>query len=242
MHKKVHQNIIFSIHRVKRNRLDSSSAKQSSPSLGPVMPKSTVTLSLQQRQEVQRQHYDEENCMMDNKHNVHVEHDEESAHDDLPIGEDTERELSLSREDDSDLSVVSDCGEEEYKCESAHPAALAQYNRNINPVNSRSNLAAAEERAAEESDSESIEDSIIGDEQEEESEYDEEAQWREEHLKLQQIFEKRDQRTSSISGSKVKLPYEMLINKLIDGLETPTMIQKKELPLPMGMEKITNSI
>lgn len=96
------------------------------------MAKSTVTLSLQQRQEEQRH---EENCMMDNKHNVHVKYEEESAHDDLPIGEDTERELSLSREDDSDLSVVSDCGEEEYKCDSAHPAALAQYNRNINPVN-----------------------------------------------------------------------------------------------------------
>lgn len=37
--------------------------------------------------------------------------------DDQPIGEDTERELSLSREDDSDLSVVSDCAEEEYKCD-----------------------------------------------------------------------------------------------------------------------------
>ena len=39
MHKKVHQNIIFSIQRVKRNRLDSSSAKQLSPSLGPVQLK-----------------------------------------------------------------------------------------------------------------------------------------------------------------------------------------------------------
>jgi len=51
---------------------------------------------------------------------------------------------------------------------------------------------------------------------------------------LQQIFEKRDQRTSCISGSKVKLPYEMLINKLIDGLETPNLVKTKELPLPTG--------
>lgn len=43
---------------------------------------------------------------------------------DEPIGEDTERELSLSREDDSDLSVVSDCGEEEYKCNAVKPAAV----------------------------------------------------------------------------------------------------------------------
>ena len=41
---------------------------------------------------------------------------EESELEDEPIGEETERELSLSREDDSDLSVVSDCPEEEYKC------------------------------------------------------------------------------------------------------------------------------
>lgn len=45
MHKKVHQNIIFSIHKVKRNRLDSSALKVS-PALGPVVRKSTVTLSL----------------------------------------------------------------------------------------------------------------------------------------------------------------------------------------------------
>ena len=87
------------------------------------------------------------------------------------------------------------------------------------------------------SESESIESSVIGDSADaaEESEYDEEAQWREEHVKLQQIFEKRDHRTSSISGSSVKLPYEMLINKLIDSLDTPALVLKKELPVPAGL-------
>ena len=94
----------------------------------------------------------------------------------------------------------------------------------------------ADEHAAEMSESESIESSVIGDNAEEESEYDEEAQWREEHVKLQQIFEKRDQRTSCISGSKVKLPYEMLINKLIDSLDTPDLVLKKELPIPAGLQ------
>jgi len=111
-------------------------------------------------------------------------------HDDQPIGEDTERELSLSREDDSDLSVVSDCAEEEYKCDAVQQAALAQYlsqhrldnhvtgaqvannsndlYRQAEPVNA----APAEERDNDLSDSESIEDSIID---EEESEYDEAA-------------------------------------------------------------------
>lgn len=47
------------------------------------------------------------------------------------------------------------------------------------------------------SDSESVEDSIILGEEEEESEYDEEAQLREEQLNLQQILEKRDLTTTS---------------------------------------------
>ena len=34
----------------------------------------------------------------------------------------------MSREDDSDLSVVSDCGEEEYKCNGIQQAALYQPN------------------------------------------------------------------------------------------------------------------
>lgn len=75
MHKKVHQNIIFSIQRVKRNRLDSSSAKQLSPSLGPVQLKeqnSTVTLSFQKQeqkkdldQQAAADELYEQNCMMD---------------------------------------------------------------------------------------------------------------------------------------------------------------------------------
>ena len=94
----------------------------------------------------------------------------------------------------------------------------------------------ADEHAAEMSESESIESSVIGDNVEEESEYDEEAQWREEHVKLQQIFEKRDQRASCINDSKVKLPYEMLINKMIDSLNTPDLVLKKELPIPAGLQ------
>ena len=143
---------------------------------------------------------------------------------------------------------MSDCAEEEYKC------SIAQYNNHNNLAAAMNHhedddenveVAAAaaksannaDERVADMSESESIESSIIGDD-EEESEYDEEAQWREEHIKLQQIFEKRDQRTSCISGSKVKLPYEMLINKLIDGLDTPDLVQKKELPIPAGLQSI----
>lgn len=107
--------------------------------------------------------------------------------------------------------------------------------------------------AGENSESESIESSMIGGDgpgDVDSSEYDEEAQWREEHNKLQQIFEKQrggnealhqnQQRTTTthcISGSKVKLPYEMLINKLIDGLDTPDLVQNKELPVPNGMQQ-----
>ena len=92
------------------------------------------------------------------------------------------------------------------------------------------------------SDSESVEDSLMsqgGEENfnaREESVYDEEAQWREERMQLVQIFEKRQQRTSCVSGSKVKLPYEMLINKLVDNLETPDLIKHKELPTPFSMK------
>lgn len=107
-----------------------------------------------------------------------------------------------------------------------------------------------EDNAGENSESESIESSMIGGDgpgDVDSSEYDEEAQWREEHIKLQEMFEKQrgkenlhqnQQRTNTthcISGSKVKLPYEMLINKLIDGLDTPDLVQKKELPVPNGM-------
>ena len=92
------------------------------------------------------------------------------------------------------------------------------------------------------SDSESIEDSVMSQDCDEnvnameESVYDEEAQWREERMQLVQIFEKRQQRTSCVSGSKVKLPYEMLINKLVDNLETPDLIKHKQLPIPENMK------
>ena len=112
-----------------------------------------------------------------------------------------------------------------------------------------------EDNAGENSESESIESSMIGGDgpgDVDSSEYDEEAQWREEHIKLQEMFEKQrgneafhqnQQRTNTthcISGSKVKLPYEMLINKLIDGLDTPDLVQKKELPVPNGMQQQPN--
>ena len=147
---------------------------------------------------------------------------------------------------------MSDCPEEEYKYNIAQSNGIRMINNqnNLAPssvVNDENvDMAAArgaamandaDEHAAEMSESESIESSVIvGDNAEEESEYDEEAQWREEHVKLQQIFEKRDQRTSCISGSKVKLPYEMLINKLIDSLDTPDLVLKKELPIPAGLQ------
>ena len=56
----------------------------------------------------------------------HNHNDHHCEHSSEPIGEDTERELSLSREDDSDLSVMSDCDEEEYKCNTIERAAKAQ--------------------------------------------------------------------------------------------------------------------
>ena len=69
----------------------------------------------------------------------------------------------------------------------------------------------------------------------EESVYDEEAQKREERMHLVQIFGQKQQRTSCVSGSKVKLPYEMLINKLVENLETPDIIKHKQLPIPTNM-------
>ena len=70
----------------------------------------------------------------------------------------------------------------------------------------------------------------------EESVYDEEAQQREERMQLVQIFGQKQQRTSCVSGSKVKLPYEMLINKLVDTLETPDIVKHKQLPIPSNMK------
>jgi len=66
---------------------------------------------------------------------------------------------------------------------------------------------------------------------------------REERINLQQILEKRDLTTTScINGSsKAWLPYEMLINKLIDGLDTPDLINNKDLPQPAGMMQLGQS-
>ena len=35
-----------------------------------------------------------------------------------------------------------------------------------------------------------------------------------------------------MTTSKVKLPYELLINKLIDSLKTPDLVQMRQLPVP----------
>lgn len=136
------------------------------------------------------------------------------------IGDETDHELSLSREDDSDLSVISEQPYEEKK-------SLPQKN-----IKGEQEIQCSE--LAESSDSESLEESFI----DEESEYDEAAQQREERLKLAKIFEKRDATITRTSGQKVKLPYEMLINKLVDSLETPYLVKERELPVPTGMKKI----
>jgi len=139
------------------------------------------------------------------------------------IGEDTDHELSLSREDDSDMSVISEAYEEKKH-------ALDHVNRR------EADIQVFE--PAEISDSESLEDSVI----DEQSEYDQAAQEREERTKLVKIFEKREIRTSCVSGSKVKLPYEILINKLVDSLDTPEMVRHKELPVPTGMQNMESSM
>ena len=139
------------------------------------------------------------------------------------IGDETDHELSLSREDDSDLSVISEQPYEEKK-------SVPQQN-----IKGEQEIQCSE--LAESSDSESLEESFI----DEESEYDEAAQQREERLKLAKIFEKRDASITRTSGQKVKLPYEMLINKLVDSLETPYLVKERELPVPTGMKKIGNS-
>lgn len=69
-----------------------------------------------------------------------------------------------------------------------------------------------------------------------ESLYDEEAEAKEERQKLAYLFDKKERRVSSASGSKVKLPYDMLISKLVDSLETPDIISRKMLPVPAGFE------
>ena len=52
-----------------------------------------------------------------------------------PMGEETERELSLSREDDSDLSVVSDYNAEEELKYGNNNLAAAQDNNHVNNRN-----------------------------------------------------------------------------------------------------------
>ena len=80
--------------------------------------------------------------------------------------------------------------------------------------------------------SESLEDSHV----QSESIFDEEHLRNEEKEKLCGMFSKREKNTLSASGSKVKLPYQMLINKLVDGLETPDIIRNKCLPMPTGID------
>lgn len=47
---------------------------------------------------------------------------------------------------------------------------------------------------------------------------------------------------SVTNNSKVKLPYEMLINKLVDSLETPDMVKQKMLPQPMGFDEALSKL
>ena len=64
-----------------------------------------------------------------------------------------------------------------------------------------------------------------------ESVFDDSYLRHEERLRLTEMLEKKEQRHATSTG-KVKLPYEMLINKLVDSLETPEMVKHKFLPLP----------
>jgi hypothetical protein len=202
MHKKIHQNIIFSIHRVKRNRLETLNALTGG---GQLNAKSTVTLAFHNEASPPKVLLPKQDRRIDD------------------IGEDTDHELSLSREDDSDMSVISEPYEEKKN-------VPEQVNKRLADIHIS--------EPADNSDSESLEDSVI----DEQSEYDEAAQEREERTKLVKIFEKREIRTSCVSGSKVKLPYEMLINKLVDSLDTPEMVRHKELPVPTGMQNMESSM
>jgi len=50
----------------------------------------------------------------------------------------------------------------------------------------------------------------------------------EEQQKIASLLQSKDMQKSTSNqnlGSKVKLPYEMLISKLVDGLETPKIIE-----------------
>ena len=140
MHKKIHQNIIFSIHRVKRNRLETVNANNAGGTGGQKNAKSTVTLAFHNNEtdspKVTLPKQDK--CMVD-------------------IGEDTDHELSLSREDDSDLSVISEAYEEKKHA----PEQVNKREADIQVF-----------EPADISDSESLEESVI----DEQSEYDEAAQ------------------------------------------------------------------
>jgi len=46
-------------------------------------------------------------------------------------------------------------------------------------------------------------------------------------------------RKTTASGSKVKLPYEMLINKLVESLDTPDIVKDRELPIPTSMQSVS---
>ena len=83
------------------------------------------------------------------------------------------------------------------------------------------------------SDSESVEDSQM----DQSSEFDEAALRKEEQIKLAQMFENQDKRVAINSSSKVKLPYEMLINKLIDSLDTHELTMNRQLPVPKGFNE-----
>lgn len=47
---------------------------------------------------------------------------------------------------------------------------------------------------------------------------------------------------SDTKNSKVKLPYEILINRLVDGLETPDMVKQEHLPRPIGIDDTLSKI
>ena len=188
MHKKVHQNIIFAVHRVKRNRIDTNLASA-------LTPNKTLLVGQMNSPDIEEQ----KSPGLVTIHKMQMEE----------FGEDTEHELSLSRKDDSDLSILSDCENDEMKehrHDDAHP----------------------EDQGEDENEnSESLESSFVD---EEESVYDAEAQHKEDMSKLVRIFDKvasAAPTTYSTATNKVKYPYDMLIEKLIDSLDTPDLIKHK---------------
>lgn len=228
MHKKIHQNIIFAIHHVKRNRVNPANqvklqpealAKIECAAVSAAAAKSTVTLAFNKNKE--KKHTEQAQCQMEV---------------DDGIGEATDRELSLSREDDSDLSVIEASSEEEQrrneaiKKEAEDDVVIVCTSQEPEQQDEEEKVAAD---VVDASDSESVENSDL----EEESEYDEAAQRKEESNKLVKILSKKEMRTATLSTSKVKLPYEMLITKLVDSLETPIMVKEKRLPEPEGFDQ-----